>query len=320
MSVAWVVRCAAVAAVIVAAAGPARAGCSLVLAASLPVQFTRSWRVAVPVTINGIQISMTFDTGGATNALSSATAAKLNLSEPDRHGSGDDDEDGYGVGGWRGAHQMVARKVQIGDMQGHAMAIEVMRPGRPGQVDEDLLGVDFLGNVDIDIDVLAARITLYGANGDCSQPSTPLKGELYTTQLLQTDDDEDIRPHIAVTLGGRRLRAIIDTGTDGLAMTRRAARDIGVTDAMLAADAQTTATGIGGTVPIWHHLFAKMDIGDVSLGPLRMAVVNQPQGDDWDVLLGMKFLRLVHVWISRSSGTVIMQVPPLPPVHLPGKS
>jgi hypothetical protein len=53
-------------------------------------------------------------------------------------------------------------------------------------------------------------------------------------------------------------------------------------------------------------------IGDVTLNHLPVAIMDTRSDDDTDMLLGLDFLSRVHVWLSFSSHTVVMQYPARP--------
>lgn len=50
-------------------------------------------------------------------------------------------------------------------------------------------------------------------------------------------------------------------------------------------------------------------IGDLEADNLPASVIGQTM-HDVDILLGLDFFRRIHVWISHSSGRLIMQFPP----------
>ena len=51
-------------------------------------------------------------------------------------------------------------------------------------------------------------------------------------------------------------------------------------------------------------------MGDLVFANMRMDVLDDASGDDTDMLLGADFQAKVHLWISYSSHTLIMQYPP----------
>jgi predicted aspartyl protease len=65
-----------------------------------------------------------------------------------------------------------------------------------------------------------------------------------------------------------------------------------------------------------RHVLESVTIGDLIVKNMPVAVTDQRLGDV-DMLLGLPFTRQVHVWISNSSHTLIMQYPPAPSPKLP---
>jgi hypothetical protein len=58
-------------------------------------------------------------------------------------------------------------------------------------------------------------------------------------------------------------------------------------------------------------------VGPLTLGNVAVAVDSE-DSDEADLILGLSFLRKIHVWVSNSSRTLVMQYPPAPspPLHL----
>ncbi len=68
----------------------------------------------------------------------------------------------------------------------------------------------------------------------------------------------------------------------------------------------------------YRHILDRLEIGDATVLNLPVQVADQPRIGDVDMLLGADFLERVHIWISHSSHTLVIQSPPLisPPIAL----
>jgi len=53
-----------------------------------------------------------------------------------------------------------------------------------------------------------------------------------------------------------------------------------------------------------------IQLGDLTLSHLPVTIADQARLGDTGVVLGYDFISRVHVWISHSSRTLIMQYPP----------
>jgi clan AA aspartic protease (TIGR02281 family) len=112
-----------------------------------------------------------------------------------------------------------------------------------------------------------------------------------------------------VTLNGVHLRAVIDTGAFHTTIFRDSARRVGLGDA--AKVGAGTMTGVGARrVHVDVRLATAMTIGDLTVNSMPIVVADQRHTDNVDMLLGFDFVTRVHLWVSRSSGTLIMQFPP----------
>ncbi len=58
------------------------------------------------------------------------------------------------------------------------------------------------------------------------------------------------------------------------------------------------------------HSFTSLTVGDLTLWHTHMDIVDGHCEDRVDLLLGADFQRRLHLWISNSAHTVIMQYPP----------
>jgi hypothetical protein len=59
-----------------------------------------------------------------------------------------------------------------------------------------------------------------------------------------------------------------------------------------------------------EHTIDATDVGDWKILKLPVVRVDQSVPAGTDTLIGLDFLKRVHVWISQSSSSLIMQYPP----------
>jgi predicted aspartyl protease len=266
----------------------------------------------VPVTMNGKPAQLLFDTGSATTILNLSAVARLGL--PARRGEG---VDGLlatvsGIGGSKNAMAVTAQTVNIGGLKGrdyNFIAAEVIRPPADG-----LLSIDLISQFDVDLDFPENRIALYRPGGDCRAPAAFLSGPLSSVPLRPHGDDR--RPRVNVSVDGQDLVAMIDTGATHSAMFRHAAERVGIASHFVQTGPHDVAVGVGprGVNTVMQRV-KSLTIGDLTFEKMPVAVLDDHAGDEVDMLLGADFQRMVHLWISYSSGTLIMQFPPLASKH-----
>jgi hypothetical protein len=186
----------------------------------------------------------------------------------------------------------------------------VVRPPADG-----LLSIDLISQFDVDLDFPENRIALYHPNGDCLAPAAFLAGPLSSVPLRPYGTDR--RPRVNVSVEGQTLVAMIDTGATNTAIFRHAAERLGIDSKILETAPHQMVTGVGprGVVAV-TQVFKPLTIGDLTFEKLPVAILYEHAGgDEVDMLLGADFQRMVHLWISYSSGTLIMQFPPLASKH-----
>ncbi len=266
----------------------------------------------VAVTLNGKPAQLVFDTGTSTTILNLTTVARLGL--PAMRGEGVDGllSTVSGIGGSKNAMAVTAQTVNIGGLKGrdyNFIASEVIRPPADG-----LLSIDLISQFDVDLDLPENRIALYRPNGDCRAPAAFLSGPLSSVPLRPHGNDR--RPRINVSVDGQELVAMIDTGATHTAMFRHAAERVGIASNFTETGPHNMATGVGPRrVNTVMQRLKSLTVGDLTFEKMPVAVLDDNARDEVDMLLGADFQRMVHLWISYSSGTLIMQFPPLASKH-----
>ncbi len=251
---------------------------------------------------------MWLDTGAQITTLTTDAARRLSLSLTMLNGSVE------GIGGRSTAYGFVARSFQIGRLRGRNFQLVASDLGlsHRGIPTDGLLGDDFLAAYDVDLDLPDGKAILFKTAGDCSRPGADLGGELYTVPMFAGATSNDLRPHVRVSIAGKTLVAILDTGAPGSVLFRDTARKIGLQPASLATDPQFHTSGVGQRSPgAVLHVLTPIEIGDLTVSHLPVAIIDQAAPADSDMLLGLDFLARVHTWLSFSSHTVIFQYPAL---------
>jgi predicted aspartyl protease len=296
-----------------AIAGCAEKGaCGLVHVTDLKLERHREFFYTT-VTINGQNAELLLDTGSDTNLLTESAAHRLGLGIRAYQGRVS------GVGGERYTEEVRSREVRMGDAHGEDLTPSTV----PDEVFEGssdgLLAMSFLYTFDLDLDFWGGRVGLYKVVGDCPSPGVAMKEPLYAVPISSVPLDRpaetgelpsrEISPVIDVSINGTRLRAVIDSGAHRTALFRDSARRAGIVTAEVLR--RSMAHGVGPrAVKSDTRISAPVVIGDLTLSHMPVDVVDQRHPEKVDMLLGIDFLTRVHVWVSHSSHTVVMQYPP----------
>ena len=284
--------------------------------------------------INNHPANLVLDTGSFATTMNLAAADKLGI----RVGQVGEV---YGIGGTQTLYRGTASRMRFGGLDADGMmlgAAAMWDPKRfPGW--DGLFGMNMMAAYDVDLDFTGRRASLFLPQGDCRKPAVTLQQPLYTVPLLSIVHDRQTA--LTVLLDGQRMKAVLDTGTPRTTLYRHSAQRLGLDLSGLTATTNVTVRGVGTLdVPTIKHVFPTITIGSLVLHNMPVEIVAQrntgvdrhhtgsliesdvddangstaggdePGGED--MLLGADFLQAVHVWISHSSQTLVMQYPPKP--------
>jgi len=282
--------------------GPATQTCQMVHVTDLKV-LRQGRAFFTEIAINGQPAVVQVDTGSSDNLITEDAAHRLGMKV-----SVSGDVYVEGVGGRQMAGTAQSREVSLGDAHGKQLAFSTI-PDRVHHLGADgLLGMNFLYGFDLDLDFWGGHVGLYKTIGGCDSPRAALAQPLYSVDLLPGTGTS---PEVMVSINGQSLQAMIDTGADRTTIFRQAARRAGLITGDLADGLKFGGVGLRA-VKGERRISAPVVIGDLTISKLPVNVVDQRTLGDVDMLLGFDFVTHVHVWISHSSRTVIMQYPPLP--------
>jgi predicted aspartyl protease len=279
-------------------------------------------------TIHGQPITLLFDTGAWETILSLATVRRLNLTaEPGRTG------EIVGIGGKTAVSVYRVKFILNGarDWERYVLAGDYGLKGSHA-LEDGLIGPSFFGGFDIDLDVPGHRINLYFPEHNCSSPSAYMHGPLFQVPIAHPEIPAaitaspgkqriaafistliDASPRVLVSVGGKELVAGIDSGAPDNILFVSGAQKIGITPQEIAASKPTLAFGTGpDAMPAVNYTISSADVGPLEIMQLPVTIVDQNLPSGLDMILGTDFLHRVHVWISGSSDSLIMQYPPTP--------
>lgn len=311
----------------------AHAACSLGMVASMPLRYDHG-HFLFTADINNHDANLVLDTGSFATSLNLAAADKLGV----RVGEIGEVE---GIGGSQTLYRGVASHMRFGGMDADGMMLAAAKMWDPKRYPEwdGLFGMNMMAAYDVDLDFTGHKVSLFLPQGECKKPAVTLQQPLYAVPL--TSIVHDRQTVLTVTLDGHRMKAMLDTGTPRSTLFRHSAQRLGLDLSGLSATTNVSVRGVGSlNVPTMKHVFPTVEIGSLTLHDMPIDIVAQRDtgidrhhtgsllesdvddangniagGDDpggEDMLLGADFMQAVHVWISHSSQTLIMQYPPKP--------
>jgi len=279
--------------------------CQMFLQSRLPVHLDQG-RWLIDVTIDGEPAKLLFDTGAFSSLLSTRAMARLHVNMVPT------DMEIEGFGGRRAAGIVRAQSVEFGGLKARRFLFATTDLGEL----DGLMSSDMISKFDIDLDVPEKQLLLFGTFGDCRRPQAALGGDLYQVPLDPFDRDKTLVINVGVA--GKGFKALIDTGSNRTAISRGMALSLGLNLADVRGHANGTIHGIGADpVKASSYVLPALDIGDLTFNHFPVEVLDWLAPQKFDMVLGTDFMTKVHLWISYSSRTLIMQYPPLPSPKAP---
>ncbi len=280
---------------------PALAQCRIPPVASFPL--LAEGRPIIPIVIEGREATMLVDTGAEATSVTPEAAQLLNLPR---------DPSKYSVigtvAGKEARPNVLMNHLQAGplDFGRHSVPIVALGSANTfgGNLVAGLLGMDFFGAYDIEVDIPGHRITLYPPSA-CTPAEPPWpRGTYVAVEAVATPRRRLLVP---VSLNGIRLVALLDTGAQGELLTRLAARRVGLSSMQI--DAGPISHGISAGAHTYPVRVFRFDSFGVAGETMRGVVfpVGDFQQDDADMLLGINYMRLHRLFIALSARRLFIQ-------------
>lgn len=255
--------------------------------------------ITVPLEINGGLATFILDTGAQRSVVTRDAVDRLGLARDQWVGTTMN-----GVGGIQSRPNADPASISLGGVplvrrtltHDTSLTVGVLPHARAGNlVIDGLLGRDFLSLFDLDLDVSGRRLLLHRVSG-CSGRFLPWTADYAAIQVTMPTDTAIVVP---VSLDGRPLRALLDTGASASLLGAPGIFKLGLTAAALDSDPADTVSGLGPrSVTLHRHRFRTLEVGasvidspSVWVEPIRLTPIV-------DMLLGADWLSGRHVWVS----------------------
>ncbi|MBD8899510.1 aspartyl protease family protein [Rhodanobacter sp. DHG33] len=281
-------------------AGAVQAGeCKLAKYGTLPVEVVGE-RATTQIKINGVDTRLILDTGAEFNFMSRANADALGLRlYPAPFG--------FHMGGVGGsASAQIAKIKDFGLLGTDFHDIPFLVGGSDSG--EGLLGASLLDVVDLEIDLAQGKLTLFKSDG-CGKTELAYwaTGRSYNVADLQPSANRyDNRSFVDVTINGKVVHALLDTGAPVTVLGRRAAERVGIDLNGPGVKAGGGTHGIGTkTYRTWIVPIDTFSVGTETIQHSQMQVMDGNIGNgSTDMLLGIDFVLAHHMYIANSQGKI----------------
>lgn len=290
----------------------ARASCTVVLQAVIPLRVIgRS--IIVPMQVNGITASFMLDTGAERSVVTPEAVQRLRLVRDQWVGTAM-----RGVGGGNGAHPNAnPQSMTLGGVplvrrtvtHDNSLAVALLPRARAGNEALDgLLGRDFLSLFDLDLDMAEHTLTLYHVN-DCAGRFLPWHGAYSQIPVVIMEQGQALL--LAVTVDGRPLRGMLDSGANSSLVGKPGIYRLGLGPELLMQDPSDQVSGLGPRViTMRRHQFRSLRVGNQTIESPTIWVEPVLLSPPFvDMLLGADWLTGRRVWISYSTQQMFVFIP-----------
>jgi predicted aspartyl protease/tetratricopeptide (TPR) repeat protein len=253
-------------------------------------------RATTMVKINGVDTRFILDTGAFFNVMSAANASSLGLKlRPapfEMHITG--------VGG--SANAQITHVKEFGILNATLKNIDFVVGG--SDTGYGLLGANLLDAADLELDLAHGKLTLFSAE-HCAKQALAYwvkDGQYNVADIESVGNRGDRRTFLKVTINGRQLRAVLDSGAGATVLSRPAAERIGIDVDAPGVKSSGTSYGVGSRrVKTWTVRIDKFSVGTETIQHSQMQVIDGRIGDgSTDMLLGVDFILAHHMFIANS--------------------
>lgn len=276
-----------------AAPAPAPASCKYVEIAKLPLNYTGpSLEITTTGSINGTPSVMLLDTGAWRTLLTRTGTERLGLRlrNTGHHA--------YGVGGIARLYETRVNEFVTGPSRASKGVMTVLTDFGYVPSYDAIVGAPFLLQADLEISLAAKELKFFRPL-DCRDEFLAYWDPKAVELPFHRDSREGSNPLFTVSVNGRELIAMIDTGAGTTSITLDAAKRTGLQLDAPGVNRLSDAVGVGTRKRArWRTRFATLQVGDETI---RNAEVNVIDSDvPTDVILGADFLRSHRVLFAMS--------------------
>lgn len=296
-----VYRACLVAAIACALSLPARAApeapqCVFSPVAKFPLRYTGpSLMITTAGTINGTPAELLVDTGAFQTFFTRTGTERRNM--PLRRTG----RTVGGIGGWTPVFETRIADFSAGPSRATSGFIPVLSDFGFTPSFDGILGAPFLLQADLEIWLAAKEMTMFHTE-NCATTYLGYWDDKVIDIPFKPDHVAGTNPHFTVSVNGREMEAMIDTGSATSSIVRAAARRAG-----FEVDPGTSShksVGVGSRkVLTWMVSVDTFNIGGEAVRNAELAVIDTPK-DKVDVILGADFMRAHRVLFAMSQKTL----------------
>lgn len=262
--------------------------CQLRAMAMLEMQTMPDGRVTIPVQVEGHDYRLMINTGGYINTLSPQLVKEQGY-EPER-------SPGVlrGMGTRRLDHYVTVKDFVIG--RSHGKNFKFFVDGFNTIFDDGTLAPQILAAYDVDLDFAHGKLNLFSSD-HCPGQVTYWTKNGAAVVPIQIQALTQVR--IPVTIDGKEIMAMVDTGSSTSYISMRAAkRYLGIDEKDPALKSRGNVAINGMVAPVYTYAFQTLNFGDVKVSHPQIQIVTDKVWSENDLVLGIGILRQLHLYIA----------------------
>ena len=291
--------------------------CALEQIDEWPIRLVRN-RLIVDGASHGQRIAVLLGTGAQQSVMLRSAAERLKLNRPSVKGF-----PLIGLGGESRAEVVTVNGLEVGRFVFNAWKFQIPIDQKLGDDFDVVLGEDFFSTVDVEFDLAHHAVRLFKPSGDCDGVSLAYwasggASEVEMERMLH------VRPQInlPVVVNGQSAQALLDTGASVSILTRRGAREAGLTPESPGVVASGKLVGIGEkSVDVWIGPLKSFTVADETISDLTIRFADLYKHVTYNftgshtpykvypepsILLGVDFLSAHRVLVAHSQRKIYL--------------
>jgi len=279
------------------AADEAPPRCTYMQISTLPVRLVGPWlEPAVEGTIDGTPATMLVDTGNYKMHITMTGAIRRGMKLHKTKRSVE------GFAGLSDLFEVNLQDISIGSSRNSGnTVVDVIQSTTSAPVYDAVVGAPFLLQADLEVDLPAKRLRLFQPRNCDTEPLYLWDEATGMVPFVAGDDYESPNPHFTVTINGKPVDAVIDTGAPFSILKLRAARRIGIDVDGPDVKRAGSMGGVGTeSVRVWKARVKSFAIGGETISDAELGINDSRISSSSELLLGRDFLRTHRVLFAMS--------------------
>jgi predicted aspartyl protease len=269
--------------------------CRLTQLLSLDMRTDADGRVAIPVSIQNRPARLVVDIGASFSVLDASFAMSAGLKPKNINSMIAELGGGIKLSQFVNVDQFSLANASVNGFSFITAPSAVLQPDMVG-----MLGADIMSHYDIDLDFAAGKFAMF------LQDHCPGKVVYWTNGLsvapIPLEEDREQHLFVPVTLDGKQIRVMLDTGAARSFMDFNLAKDVfGINEnnPYLKSAGTHGLNGVVG-VSVYRYPFQMLTLEGVEIHNPDIEIVKYPEHDRLDkgLTLGITVLRQLHMYIA----------------------